>query len=101
MVQPARRDVTIGEYRKLQGILVRLPDFQETRDRRVLVETAGLKEFATTFDFEGKPGTVAWELITDLQGRLKELLLRVSDLDDLKSKDKEFIGDLLKTCSFD
>ncbi len=101
--KPPAVQMAINEMRKLAERIAKRPEFTDEgpRGRRVFVENAALREFAANFDFDGKPRTVASDLVTSLLDRgLGQLLEMMKDLEDLSDDDREFITGLLERYTF-
>lgn len=101
--QPAKHPLTVPELLGLHRVVAKLPEFETARGRRVLVESAGLSEFAENFDFEGSAATVAGDLVNSLakSRRLRPLLEVVKLSKDLPASDNVFIQETLEMASFD
>ena len=75
--------MTRGELEHLQALLMDRPEFKDTpRDRRVFVEAAGLKSFASGFDFTG----------ADCCGWLKDAGFRETRVEHLAGPDSMVVG---------
>lgn len=101
--KPAADAMTPQEMGKLADILASLPEFRDEgpRGRRVLVQRAGLLDFAKSFDFNGTPKTVAGDLVLELRDRgLGALVETIKGLEDLPSEKREFVAKLLESYSF-
>jgi hypothetical protein len=85
----------------LQNIIRDLPDFQDSRRRKLLVELAGVDQLLSSVNFEGDPKTVAGEVLLTLSkygwvneppqthalGLLLSYLLTLSDLAENRKED--------------
>jgi Effector-associated domain 8 len=92
------------EIQTLIKIVASRPEFTDegARGRRVFVQGAGLQSVADTFDFDGKPKTVAGDLVVELTKRgLGKLLEMIKALTDLGEADRTFIFGLLERYTFD
>jgi len=101
--KPAPKEMPAGHMKRLAEILAGLPRWTDegVRGRRVMVAESGLLEFVNSYNFEGGPKTVAFDLIVDLLDEGLGLLLKlIQGQQDLRTSDKKFVGEILESYSF-